>query len=248
MEKCTSDAECVQPDAPCQVCPDGTTACPGAQCLNGECVSSFGGCSGTICRSDSDCPQVGAPCQRCPDGSQACPWSKCVQGQCAGGFPGCGGYNPCAGKLCGNQCTQCDPADPGCAETAVLKYCDANGSCGAAFPICGGGGSCSSKLDCPAVGACPRCPGGGCAELDCVNGGCQFVCPPNPQPQCRSAADCIPPPDCRFCADGSCAKGDCVNGQCRLVCPPVAPQCKTDLDCPQIEVCEVLPGRKLRRS
>lgn len=45
-------------------------------------------------------------------------------------------YDPCAGKSCGQFCTVCDPEDPGCVETAVLKQCSREGKCVAGFPEC----------------------------------------------------------------------------------------------------------------
>lgn len=48
-----------------------------------------------------------------------------------------GSYDPCAGKVCGASCTVCDPADPSCVETAVVKSCDAGGSCVTGQVSCG---------------------------------------------------------------------------------------------------------------
>ena len=38
-------------------------------------------------------------------------------------------YEPCGGKSCGDMCTLCDPADPDCAEDAVIKACNPEGQC-----------------------------------------------------------------------------------------------------------------------
>jgi hypothetical protein len=46
-EACMSDADCVVIGAPCQVCPDGTAACPRSSCTNGQCQAEFPGCGGT---------------------------------------------------------------------------------------------------------------------------------------------------------------------------------------------------------
>jgi len=217
---CTTDTECPQIGAPCEQCPDGSYACPSMQCINGECIGSFQSCQGTTCNSDSDCPQVGAPCASCPDGTFACPWSACVNGTCAGGFDGCGGYEPCANKACGDPCSQCDPNDPTCAETAVLKYCDTTGTCSSSFPVCGGGGgTCTSDADCPGVGACPPCFGdGSCAENRCIQGACQLSCAPPANPECKTALDCPAIEICMPCPDHTCAQMDCVNGACQWVC------------------------------
>jgi hypothetical protein len=45
-------------------------------------------------------------------------------------------YDACAGKMCGDTCTICDPNDSGCSETAVLKVCNEFGVCGAEMPAC----------------------------------------------------------------------------------------------------------------
>ena len=217
---CSSDSECASDTGPCQICPDGSYACPKSQCVNGQCVGSFQGCSGGGCKTDAECPAVRAPCQQCPDGSVSCPSSKCVNGSCVSGFPGCSGYQPCAGKTCGASCSQCDPKDPTCSETAVLKYCDASGTCTPNAPNCGGGGVCKTRADCPPVTdlICRTCPGGTCAQMDCVNGSCQFACPPNPQPQCTTTLDCPVREVCKPCPGGSCAATVCLNGSCTLVC------------------------------
>jgi hypothetical protein len=45
-------------------------------------------------------------------------------------------YVPCAGKACGDDCSVCDPTDPNCVETGVVKVCDPNGACLAAPAQC----------------------------------------------------------------------------------------------------------------
>jgi hypothetical protein len=141
-----------------------------------------------------------------------------VNGQCAGRFPGCPGWDPCDGKSCGEQCTQCPPNDPSCVETAVIKVCDATGACGAGVPNCGGGDQCTSAADCPMIMLCMPCADGSCAKADCVNGKCDLVCPPPPTPQCKSDLDCPQMELCKLCQDGSCANIACINGTCDFVC------------------------------
>jgi hypothetical protein len=41
---CTSDAECPAIGAPCQMCADGTAACPRTFCANGQCGAEFPTC------------------------------------------------------------------------------------------------------------------------------------------------------------------------------------------------------------
>ena len=38
-------------------------------------------------------------------------------------------YDPCGDKLCGQQCTICDPEDPDCVEDDVLRGCSIEGFC-----------------------------------------------------------------------------------------------------------------------
>jgi hypothetical protein len=148
------------------------------------------------------------------------PRDGCKDGVCATSFPGCSGYQPCANKACGSPCTVCDPNDKECGETAVLKYCDATGMCSPNTPKCSDPGQCTSKADCQISVdlICKLCPGGACAEMDCVNGACQFACPPNPTPECKTALDCPVRELCKPCPNGGCAPTDCINGSCQMVC------------------------------
>jgi hypothetical protein len=214
---CSVDGDCPAVGAPCHQCSDGSYACPWSKCENGQCVSGYDTCQNEQCASDDDCPQVGAPCQVCPDGQFACPWNKCENGQCVGGIDGCQGYDPCAGKGCGENCSLCAPDDPNCAEFAVAKYCDPNGQCGLNFPVCSTN-QCQSAADCPAIELCKPCADGQCAEVDCLNGQCGWTCPAPKVPECQTAADCLFPAICKDCGNGQCATGACLNGSCQLVC------------------------------
>lgn len=217
---CQADSDCPALGAPCQQCPDGSVACPWSKCENGACVSGYDSCQGQMCQDDGDCPAILAPCQACPDGSFACPWTKCENGQCTGGFDGCKGYEPCAGKACGDACTVCPPNDPTCNETAVLKFCDPAGQCAPTYPVCKPTpGQCKSDAECPGIDICKPCPDGkSCAQTACVNGTCGWECPPLPAPECKTAADCNMVTICKQCPDGSCAAASCLNGKCELVC------------------------------
>jgi hypothetical protein len=42
--QCKQDSDCPQLGAPCQQCPDGSSACPTSTCVNGMCQSSFPSC------------------------------------------------------------------------------------------------------------------------------------------------------------------------------------------------------------
>lgn len=215
---CKADQDCPSIGAPCQQCPGGGYACPWTKCENGQCVGGFDSCQGAECKADGDCPAIMAPCQKCPDGSVSCPWTKCENGKCTGGFEGCKGYDPCAGKGCGSSCTVCPPNDPTCAETAVLKYCDAGGNCAPSYPQCDPTNQCKADGDCIMPAICKMCPDGQCAKGACLNGSCGWQCPPAPKPECKADGDCIFPAVCKQCPNGQCAKGACLNGSCELVC------------------------------
>ena len=95
---CTTSADCPKSHAICEVCSDGTNACPWAKCVNGSCVSGTdscpsvgdGGAKGVTCLVDLDCPKSHAICEVCPNGTNACPWAKCVKGTCVSGTDRCG--------------------------------------------------------------------------------------------------------------------------------------------------------------
>lgn len=170
--QCTTDTDCPQLGAACQLCADGSYACPTVECVAGQCVGSFPTCSSSTCNADSDCPRSMAPCQLCADGTAACPWSKCDNGSCVSGIDQCPGYSPCQGKSCGDTC---NPCPPGSECPAVVAYCDEKQQCQLNVPACSSVG-CTSENDCPGVGLCPPCPDGSCAETSCVDGKCQFAC------------------------------------------------------------------------
>lgn len=58
----------------------------------------------------------------------------CNKAQNLGGGNGPDSYDPCAGKSCGDTCSECAPDDADCVETAAIKACDAGGVCGVAQP------------------------------------------------------------------------------------------------------------------
>jgi hypothetical protein len=44
VPQCKVDTDCLQPGAPCKLCPDGSSACPKTWCNNGVCAYAFPGC------------------------------------------------------------------------------------------------------------------------------------------------------------------------------------------------------------
>ncbi|MCK6550221.1 hypothetical protein L6R52_30580 [Myxococcota bacterium] len=95
-------------------------------------------------------------------------------------------YQPCAGKVCGDACTLCDPANAACVEpTPEAKRCDVNGQCLDAQTV-----ACTTAPDAGDAGGAPL--GGEChVDGDCagsakclywsagcnVAGRCEAACP-----------------------------------------------------------------------
>jgi hypothetical protein len=170
---CKSSSDCVTLDL-CEICADGSAACPTSDCVMGQCVTSFPTCPATECMADSDCPVSKAPCQTCPDGTMACPWARCEAGKCAAGIDSCGNTDPCKGLACGDLCTTCNP-DAGSGCVAIAMYCDENLQCQGNMPLCGGS-QCMTDDDC-ATDVCGMCSDGTCASQICSSGKCTFSCP-----------------------------------------------------------------------
>jgi hypothetical protein len=177
--------------------------------------------SGRFCRSDSDCPQPGAPCTECSDGSVACPEVDCVRRRCVYSFPQCPPpYDPCADKACGDLCTICDPADPDCVETAVVKLCQPDGGCSPNVPIC------ELQPNPCAVTLCPK--GTTCVVSDtdpsqatCVPAEPKVACGGFLGTPCPGAGQCVDDPsdDCDPRNGGADCSGMCVCdaiGLCRF--------------------------------
>lgn len=100
----------------------------------------------TAACSDKSC---GDSCTLCPASDPSCIETAVIkecnaQGSCAPAPAVCSSldagppaaYEPCGGKACGASCKVCDPADSGCFETAVLKFCQADGACEPTTPTC----------------------------------------------------------------------------------------------------------------
>ncbi len=218
-----------------------TTGAPRQGCGEGVATAAatapaYDPCAGKAC---------GETCHSCPPDARDCvetmvvkacdPFHRCVPqvaGMCdaATGAPrqGCGGagagaatppgYDPCAGKACGDTCTACAPDDRDCVETMVVKACDplhrcvtkTEGLCAAATDPCSGkacGAACT--IDPPCRSATPPCMmpslAGFCdAAGSCVAGtqppGCAPRAPPPPSWGCvgKACGD-----SCGFCPDGT---------------------------------------------
>jgi hypothetical protein len=102
-------------------------------------VVALDACAGKSC---------GASCSLCngrPGCVETAVLKQCnAEGKCTMHAPQCsvdagrapGDYEPCGDKACGDSCSICPPGDPDCFETAVLKFCQADGACDATEPVC----------------------------------------------------------------------------------------------------------------
>jgi hypothetical protein len=145
--QCKSDAECPAPAGPCQVCADGSTACPVGVCTNGQCsvqvpacgpdcgpddAAGIGSCkkllgfgwNGKDCLSITGCECQGADCKALEGSYDACiaAHKECIQPA-----------SPCSGKKCGDVCSTCPPGE---LCPPVVEYCDVNGKCIMEKPVC----------------------------------------------------------------------------------------------------------------
>jgi hypothetical protein len=208
----------------------------------------------TFCpKADTDCDgayepcgtlSCGETCTLCAPGDKNCIETAVVKmcqddGTCGATTPTCGAtdepYDSCGGKTCGDYCTICDPADTDCFETAVVKYCQADGSCGATeavcevtepYDSCGGktcGDTCTicdpADTDCFETAVVKYCHAdGSCSPLQAT---CDIVAPYDPcgGKMCGDACtvcdpadtDCFETAVLKFCSDeGTCNAGDAV--------------------------------------
>ena len=131
-------------------------------------------------------------------------------------------YEPCAGRVCGAACTVCDPGDPSCVETAIVKACDPAGACLAA-----------GTFTCPPAPADP-CAGKACGEVCTVDPPCRSATPPCMLPTLLGRCDvdglcvaadpsCVPPPP-DPCAGKSCGESCSLCGSVPCM-SPVATAC-----------------------
>ena len=145
---CKTADDCPQPGAGCQLCSDGSLSCPSVDCVGGMCVFDGGqGCpaspcdaqnafgsgtcfgflgvkwNGSGCENVTGCSCVGPDCGSLYKTPEAC---ALAHGTCPAS-------SPCAGKQCGDFCSNCPP---GQACPPVVQYCDQSGQCGTAIPTC----------------------------------------------------------------------------------------------------------------
>jgi hypothetical protein len=235
--ECRIDSECPQLRAPCQVCADGSEACPSVKCIERMCVAEFPSCPKKECEKDEQCPvpQTFA-CEQCADGSCAEYHGVCKAGQCAVEKKECPPVEckqpgPCPTIACFAACPYGSRPDANGCETCDCLAQDEKPS----YPP----GLCVPPND-----SCVVCSDGSkrCAEAKCDNGQCKVsypVCPP--APGCTKDEDC-PTLDiaCKQCLDGTtacptswcenpavCPSAGCGGGTCHAT----TPQCREPKFC-----------------
>ncbi len=163
----------------CNVCDPADSDCVETavlkQCSSaGLCLAEVASCGGGGGGGSGDCEYNGVQYN---EGDSFPSTDRCNTCSCSEGGVACtemwceDGYIPCEGKVCGDACTVCHPDDDACAETAVLKQCDASGACMAGEWACepGGcdyGGQHYNEGDSfPSTDGCNQC---GCSNGDVI--------------------------------------------------------------------------------
>jgi hypothetical protein len=106
--QCVADSDCPQPGAPCQICADGSTACPKAVCDQGQCKVIFNQCPPPkACNPASANPvnQCG-PHEACCNGVCQPDGELCKAPQCASAAD-CKGPLPQLCEVCANGKSEC---------------------------------------------------------------------------------------------------------------------------------------------
>ena len=131
------------------------TGTGGSATGTGGSATGAGGASAASCTADADCRLFSDYCGGCncrplaasdPDPTCPTPPVSCLVDPCRDQKAACKdgrctavagrGYDPCAGKKCGDPCRLCAPDDANCMETAVMKQCNAQGTCTHMDPGC----------------------------------------------------------------------------------------------------------------
>jgi hypothetical protein len=144
-----------------------------------------------------------------------------ASGSGSGAQAGGGGYDPCAGKTCGDECNVCAPDDADCAETAVVKQCNAAGDCTSEPATCGG--TCIYDGNTHQVGDTFQ-SSNGCNTCECLQDG-TVACTDE---ACQTCGGFQAPEPGVECSDGQYCK--MPAGQCGLadgtgVCAPIPMAC-----------------------
>ncbi len=219
----------------CQVCDPNEPDCVETQEIKacnaeGACVSevpnlcegAYEPCAGKTCGDAcTQCAPDDADCFETQELKVCDPNGVCVSDTgdvCGGEEP----YEPCAGKSCGDACTQCAPDDDDCFETEELKVCDPNGVC-----VSNTGDVCEAAYDPCEDKACgDECKLCAPDDDDCAEDQVVKAC--NPEGQCVPIADGLCEGFYDPCADKVC--GD----ECKL-CAPDDPDC---IESQELKACD----------
>lgn len=193
--RCMTDAECPPPPPFCNVCDDGTPACPTPLCSDSICVIYQPSCPSAPepvpCMTVEECPMP-----VCAEGF------SCPEAICAGGY--CGHTLPTPETPCDNA--QC--GDPCMAPDGVSGTCDASGLCTDSEPGCEPF-SCRTQDDCVVDLDAFYCGEDQASDVACLDGVCQLLCAT--QAMCSSSMDCP-----KEASDDPCTTGpwECPQGFC----------------------------------
>ena len=174
--RCMAVEDCRGPiHLPCEMCPNGESACPVTDCQMGFCITRTPTCGFTQCEN----VECGTPCDPCADG-QSCP----DLGMDAASYGTCDSGGECvAGEAeCGTVCMT--TAD--CPQRELCRACADTGLCGADLCVNGRcqmvcpvpmADACQVDMDCPPPPpVCDMCPNGACADTSCIEGACVYGC------------------------------------------------------------------------
>lgn len=205
------DDFCVNPDPDCAT--DDYAPCGGLTC--GESCS--------VCDpNDPDCYETAVLKECQPDGTCSAAVAECGDDDTNNDN---GSYDPCGGLTCGETCTSCDPTDPDCFETAVVKMCQADGTCSATVPECDGGDHDDAYNPCEGLTCGESCSTCDPADPDCYETAVLKYC------QADGSCSGIEPASCT--AEYDPCDGKTCGNPCSL-CDPNDPDCFETLE---LKVC-----------
>jgi hypothetical protein len=218
QQACTSDADCPAIGAPCQLCSDGSAACPHSSCESGQCRFRFdtcepppptpvpeGVCGPTACRGGGQLWSQEACCYYRRTSAISLEIDWCPLDAIDPATREC--------HACGDPCAGLPTPTP--IPPPSARCCVPGQSCIPELPQCCGG---IAGLGCPEGQTCVDDPTDQC-DPNTGAADCFGVCVANQPEACTRDADCPPSrAPCVSCSDGSeaCPTSVCVNGACQV--------------------------------
>lgn len=187
--ECKLPSDCPPVPIPCQLCPDGSSACPKIDCLGGKCSYDL-----PVCPPSNPCQpmklDVAPGCDQLLgwgwNGGACYPLVGCLcdgpacnilwpsQEACEKDQIECTFGGSCLGKQCGALCTGYCPPGQSCPQ----RFCDLDGVCADKAPVCEPPTGCKTSLDCAQPGGiCLLCPDGStaCDSVVCQDNQCVYL-------------------------------------------------------------------------